>query len=152
MKDNTIETLQDLMKINNDRIRGYKKASEHLQEDQDHLKTLFKELEDQSFENNVEIRNELQKLGGDLEASATNGGKLFRTWMDLKDAFGVNNAGNVLESCERGEDAAKNAYQSALSSGHLKDSVSSVIKQQSAKQMEAHNKIKQLRDQQEEEE
>jgi len=148
MKDKTIETLQDLMKINNDRIRGYKKAGEHLQENEGHLKSLFKDLEDQSFENNVQIRNELQKLGGDLEASATTGGKLFRTWMDLKDAFAVDNAGSILESCERGEDAAKNAYQSALNDGHLNESVSGIIKQQSNKQMEAHNKIKQLRDEQ----
>ncbi|HET8574315.1 MAG TPA: PA2169 family four-helix-bundle protein [Edaphocola sp.] len=148
MKDNTIETLQDLMKINNDRIRGYKKASENLQQGQEHLKTLFKDLEEQSAANNVQIRDELEKLGGDLEASTTTGGKLFRTWMDLKDAFGVDSAGSVLESCERGEDAAKNAYQSALSSGNLTDSITNVIKQQSAKQLEAHNKIKQLRDQQ----
>jgi ribosomal protein S17E len=47
----SIETLNDLIQINNDRVAGFEKAAAELKEDQDDLKSVFHQLAGQSRTN-----------------------------------------------------------------------------------------------------
>lgn len=144
--ENQIEVLNDLIKINNDRIEGYRKAAEQLKEDRSNLIPVFDKLQAESLANKTDLNNEVLRLGGSPDDGTTAGGKLYRAWMDVKATFGGDNPASVLVSCEGGEDAAKRAYKSALESNDLGDSISIVSSQQSA-QLQSHDQIKMLRDQ-----
>lgn len=148
MNNNEVATLKDLMMINNDRIAGYQKAADNLQESDSSLRELFYTMKAQSENFNQQITGQLKDLGAETTQGTTTGGKLYRAWMDVKDVFGGDDAKSILASCERGEDAARSAYQNALQSNDLSNASRAVIQQQFDKELEAHNKIKSLRDQQ----
>lgn len=144
--ENQIEVLNDLIRINNDRIEGYRKAAEQLKEERSNLIPVFDKLQAESQTNTADLKNEVLRLGGAPEEGTTTGGKIYRAWMDVKATFGGDNPESVLMSCEGGEDAAKRAYNSALDSGDLGDSISVVSSQRDA-QLLSHDQIKMLRDQ-----
>jgi uncharacterized protein (TIGR02284 family) len=145
--ENQIEVLNDLVRINNDRIEGYRKAVENLNDDKGLLAPLFTSLQQDSRQNNQELSAEISKLGGTPDSGTTTSGKIYRAWMDVKATFGGDDAQGVLESCEGGEDAAKRAYQMALESGDLAGDTAAIVARQQGDQRAAHDKVKALRDQ-----
>jgi len=116
MKDNKeiTEVLNDLIRINRDRIAGYEKAVENLEEGDTVLRTLFYQLSDESQNMQEELSEEVIALGGEPAEDTTMSGKIYRAWMDIKDAFSADDAKSALEACEYGEDAAQKAYAEAL--------------------------------------
>jgi uncharacterized protein (TIGR02284 family) len=138
------ETLNDLIRINNDRVTGYSKAASQAK-DQD-LQSLFSQLAQQSRQ----FANELRSCVGDNEKEVTDetttAGKIYRTWMDVKATFGGDSRKAVLASCEFGEDAAQKAYKEALEDEDLSPDIRSTIESQKATLREAHDKIKMMRD------
>ena len=144
--EKTASTLGDLIIINNDRYEGYQKAKDQA-EDQD-LKTLFSMLSTQSKANNASLIS-LVPAGEDTpDRDETRlSGKFYRVWMDVKNALSSNNRQNILVSCEHGEDVAKKAYENALADRkELKPEAVATIQKQYDELLEAHNKIKALRD------
>lgn len=144
--ENQIEVLNDLIRINNDRIEGYRKAAEQLKDERSTLIPVFDKLQTESQNNLRDLKDEVLRLGGEPDEGTTTGGKIYRAWMDVKATFGGDDPESVLMSCEGGEDAAKRAYNSALESGDLGDSLSVVTTQRDA-QLLSHDQIKMLRDQ-----
>ena len=71
-----IEILNDLIQINNDRIKGYERAIEELKDDNDDLKTLFAVFIDQSRQNVMVLGKEVQGFGGEMATGTTGGEKL----------------------------------------------------------------------------
>ena len=144
--ENQIETLNDLVLINNDRVEGYRKAIENLKDNNAELTTLFSSLKEESFKNNQELKSEIFNLRGTPETGTTVSGKIYRAWMDVKASFGGDDALGVLNSCEGGEDAAKAAYRSAVESGNLEHDSAELVRRQQLVQLQGHDKIKALRD------
>lgn len=145
--ESQIEVLNDLVLINNDRIEGYGKAADNLQDDKGLLNPLFAKLQEDSRRYKQELTAEIGKLGGTPETGTTASGKIYRAWMYVKATFGGDDAQGVLASCEGGEDAAKRAYQSAMESGDLAGDTAALVARQQGDQRAAHDKIKALRDQ-----
>ena len=114
----TIDVLNDLIVINNDRIEGYKTASEETKE-QD-LKQLFSGYITNSQNCKQELSAEVRRLGGEVAEGTMVSGKIFRAWMDVKATFTGKDRKAILESCEFGEDAAVKAYRHTLTE-HLED-------------------------------
>lgn len=113
--DKIIDILNDLIQINNDRIEGYEKAVEEIQDVfSAELKTLFFQMSEESRAYKRDLAEAVVKLGGKPAEDTTASGKIYRVWMDLKTTFTGNNILSVLESCEFGEDAALKAYKEAL--------------------------------------
>lgn len=139
------EVLNDLVKINNDRIEGYEKATAQT-EDTD-LKALFKQMMDESRKYVSELNQQLTVYGKDIQTDTTVSGKIYRTWMDVKRAFTGNDRHAILSSCEYGEDAAQRAYEEALSAEDpLPNDLRQVITSQKASLRRSHDIIKQQRD------
>lgn len=139
--------LNDLIEINNDRVKGYEKAIEESQPVDVDLKAIFSSMANDSRKYVTEITREIIKLGGDSATGTTNKGKVFRVWMDIKKAFATNDRQAILESCEFGEDAAQKAYTEALASdAEMSADVRKVITNQQAALKTAHNLIKKYRD------
>lgn len=142
-----IEALNDLIKINNDRIEGYQRAIEELPERQDtDLKSLFTNMVSESMEYKRELEALVREYGGSTEEGTTVSGKLYRAWMDVKAMFTGGDRKTVLSNCEAGEDAAQKAYQMALDDDDVMPQTKELIAQQKASLITSHDRIKALRD------
>ncbi len=148
MEDNkkVIEVLNDLIQINNDRITGYERALKELKDDSSDLKTLFEGYIDESRNIRNALGTEVQTLHGKMDDGTTNKGKIYRAWMDVKAVFTGHDRHAVLENCEFGEDAAQNAYKSALNTEGIPAYILELITNQKQELKEAHDEVKALRD------
>lgn len=142
-----IEALNDLVKINNDRITGYQKAIEELNNGENNdLRSLFTRMITESEACKIELKQMIRSYGGDTESGTTAAGKLYRTWMDVKAFFGGGDRATVLKNCEAGEDAAQRAYQMALDDDAVMEQTKVLIRKQKEQLHRSHDEIKQLRD------
>jgi uncharacterized protein (TIGR02284 family) len=110
--EKTIDVLNTLITINNDRIEGYKTASEETEEME--LKSLFAGFISTSEKCKSELVAEVNKLGGEVADGTKISGKFFRVWMDVKAALTGKDRKAILNSGKFGEEEAKETYKSAL--------------------------------------
>lgn len=145
-REELVSTLNDLVKINHDRVEGYKKAQDQAK-DNPELQTLFSKKAQQSEGFARELKQNISSLGGTYSNDSTASGKVFRAWMEVKNTFKPNDTPSILDSCEFGEDAALKAYHSSLEShAEIPTEVRQVIANQQSEIQDAHNAIKKLRD------
>ena len=140
----SIDALNNLLEINNDRIEGYKHALKETEESD--LKTLFSEFANTSYKCQLELSAEVEKLGGKPVEGTRNTGKLYRTWMDLKAALTNKDRKAILNSCEFGEDVAVKNYETTLKGDALETPVYNIVNSQYGKIKSEHDKIRTLRD------
>jgi uncharacterized protein (TIGR02284 family) len=79
--------LNDLIRINHDRVVGYEKAIDELKDTDADLKTLFQRYITESRQYAHELTQEVSRIGADPADGTTNSGKIYRVWMDLKSAI-----------------------------------------------------------------
>lgn len=142
----TVDNLNDLIRIHNDRIAGYEQALNELKQDDAELKSLFTNLVGESHEFKMELGTEVQALGGDMETDTTVLGKIHRSWLGVKDIFSSSNNKSVLESCEFGEDAVQKAYRTTLEDENMPGYLREILTRQQGVLKAAHDKVKALRD------
>lgn len=145
--EKTIDVLNDLVRINNDRIKGYQKAIEDSKGGDHDYDGLFRQMINQSENYKTQLINEIKSLSGkaDYESNTTSG-KIYHAWMDVKSAFQGKTDKSALELSEYGEDAAQKAYKDALETDGLPSSVRQLIQNQKMKLKESHDTIKMERD------
>ncbi len=145
--DNVIEVLNDLIRINNDRVAGYEKASDEARNIDVDLRSIFSRMAEESRQYAAELTQEVVKLEGDPATGTTNSGKIYRAWMDIKATFTGKSRQAILENCEFGEDAAQKAYDEALKSdADLTADVRQLIANQKSSLKTSHDVIKKYRD------
>lgn len=145
--ESLIETLNDLIRINNDRINGYEKACDEIRDSEADLQAMFTKMANDSRDHVRELSNAVVKLGGEPATDTTVSGKIYRAWMDVKAAFASKERLSVLEACEYGEDAAQKAYETALKSdAEMTAETRQLIMDQKASLKNAHDTIKKYRD------
>ncbi len=142
-----IQVLNDLLQINNDRIRGYEKAAEETKMTDRDLEALFLKFADDSRKHASKLSEHIIKIGGEPTKDTTNMGKIYRVWMDLKATFTGQSSGAILESCEFGEDAALRAYRDALASDvEMTAETRQLIMSQQSELKISHDTVKKHRD------
>ena len=143
-KEKTIETLNTLVEINNDRVEGYEKASENTEERD--LKDLFLSFKKTSQKCLHELITEINRFGGNATEGTTTSGKFFRAWADVKSALSGKDRKAILNSCEYGEEQADETYQEVLDeqSEHLSPQQQVLIKTQHDLLRADQNKIKSM--------
>lgn len=142
-----VSLLNDLIRINHDRVVGYEKAIEELKDGDADLKALFRRYIGESREYVQELTSEVNRLGGDPADGTTNSGKIYRVWMDLKSAIAGKDRKTILDNCEFGEDAAQKAYDMALNADvDLEPSLRDLVVRQKATLKVGHDEVKRLRD------
>lgn len=144
----TIEILNDLILINNDRIEGYQKAHDEAGELENDLRAWFSQLVNDSRKNVSELEMEVTTLGGEPATGTMLSGKLYRIWMDIRSTFTSDNRRAVLENAEAGEDAAKKAYEEAMNAENLAAGPRELIEKQYQGILTTHDAIKKERDRQ----
>lgn len=141
------ETLNDLVRINNDRITGYEKAAEQAESIDVDLKVIFNKMASESREYIRQLDEKVIALGEKPSADSTFAGKIYRTWMDVKNTFTGSDRTSILNSCEFGEDAAQKAYNEALESDAEMDAdTRQLIMEQKNSLKNSHDIIKKYRD------
>jgi len=145
--ENLIEVLNDLIRINNDRVIGYEKASDEAKDIDVDLRATFARMAEESRRYAAELTQEVVKLGGEPATGTTNSGKIYRVWMDVKATFSGNSRQAILENCEFGEDSAQKAYDTALKSdAEMTAEARQLITNQKSSLKTSHDVIKKYRD------
>ena len=142
----TAEVLNDLVQINNDRIKGFERALKDLKDNETDLKVLFLSLIDASNRYKNELGKEVEVLGKDIDTGTSTSGKIHRAWLDVKAAFTAHDTHDILEECEFGEDAIVKAYRQALDEDYIPAFLRDLITRQQFEILDAHDEIKALRD------
>lgn len=145
--NNSVDVLNKLIEINNDRVAGYETAMGETKETD--LQSLFRELMATSQNALSELRAEVSRLGGKVEEGTMLSGKIYRAWMDAKAAVTGGDRGAILSSCEYGEDVALDAYNHVLEehTDVLTNEQLDMIRSQHVKVRADHDRIRRLRDQ-----
>ena len=109
----TIEVLNKLIQMNNDRFESYETAFKETEEQA--LKTQFSKFMLTSQKCKQQLVDEVVRYGGTPTNSTTTAGKFFRIWMDVKAALTGKDRRAILSSCQYGENMALETYQKVLS-------------------------------------
>jgi len=142
----SIDVLNTLIEINNDRIEGYETASKET--DEADLKSLFAQLAQTSQECRAELADEVEDLDGTPVEGTKVSGKFFRAWMDVKAALTGKDRKAILNSCEYGEDVAVNTYKKVLENdtNELTPDQVTIVEEQYVMIKADHDTVKSLRD------
>ena len=144
MHTDLINTLFDLVRVNNDRAAGYDTAVTEV--DDPGLQHIFQSMADQSREYAFELNKSIGDGGGRNEPDTSLAGDLYRTWMDLKADF-TNSDTSVLASCEYGEDVILRVYNMALTSDvEIPEDILDVITRQHGELKLSHDRIRKYRE------
>ncbi|MBP1651771.1 MAG: hypothetical protein H6Q26_1928 [Bacteroidetes bacterium] len=145
LNEKLIEALNDLIRINNDRVEGYHKAID--QTDDADLKALFQRMKEESITYIDQLNNILQDGGVEPTYNTTIYGKLYRTWMDVKATFSGHDRHSILSACEYGEDATQRTYEDVLGSSiSMPYSIRDLVANQRRALKSAHDTVRTYRD------
>jgi len=144
--EKSIDVLNTLIEINNDRIEGYETASKETEESD--LQSLFSGFIETSEKCRAELAEEVERLGGTPTEGTKTSGKFFRAWMDVKAAITGKDRKAILSSCEFGEDKAVDTYEKAMQNDDddLGIEQRSIIAEQYDLIKADHDEVKALRD------
>ncbi len=140
--DRGIDVLNELVETCRDGEQGFRTAAEGVRDPQ--LKALFLTYARQRQEFAIELETELRRLGGEPGRGGSVAGTLHRGWMNIRSALAGGDSA-ILAEAERGEDAAKSAYEKAVSEG-LPEGARLVVERQYARVKETHDRVRALRE------
>lgn len=140
--------LNDLIRINYDRIEGYEKAIEEIKDFSEvEIKGVFLKMAEESRKHRTELTQSVIQLGGEPATDTTTAGDIYRVWMDVKTTFAGNDVLASLQLCEYGEDKALDAYKTALANDVTwPTDIRSIIEKERASLKSSHDRIKRYRD------
>jgi uncharacterized protein (TIGR02284 family) len=142
----TIGVLNDLIRMNNDRILGYEKAIHETKQEDTDLKILYASMVAESHRMKIALATEVQSLGAEVETGSSASGKIYRTWMEMKAAFSGHSRHTILSNIEKIEDAAQKAYRAALEND-LPAFIRDLLTRQQETLEASHEEVRSLRDQ-----
>jgi uncharacterized protein (TIGR02284 family) len=141
-----VESLNELVKINNDRIQGYEKAVEDTEDTQ--LDGLFRQMIVQSQNFRSQLADHIVRIDGRAVTDATStdfSSKIHRAWIDIKAAVTGKDRDTVLSSVEFGESAAIEAYEDAIEDDHLPAYIKEQLQSQLTELRSALDQVKMLK-------
>ena len=127
--------LNDLIKINNERIVCYQQAIDQATNLDYDLKSIFKDIIEEGVHFKQELIDHIKLHAGNPKDTLTLSGMIHRAWVDLKVTFTDNTRQSIINFCEYNEQIAQHAYKAALNMLATKkntDVYEMVEKQQSA--------------------
>ena len=145
-KTKTIEVLQDLIRINNERTTGYQKAI-YLTE---HLDLTIRDIFEVSISDGKKYSNQLLQRFKQIDSPAKNyfyvPGKIYSAWNDLKVEFAYTNQRAIISSFLYNEEIALYAYKASISKeAGIDDEVIQLLEEQSDGLKENYEQLKSYR-------
>lgn len=139
----TQAVLNELLETLKDGEKGYSEALTDV-EDQD-LKEVFKKYAVQRDGYLTELEDQMHQLNLKAEEEGSITATIHRAFINLKAAVTSKSRKSILNECERGEDYAVKAYQTALKA-ELPSQLKTIIEKQYQGIRQGHDEIKALRD------
>jgi uncharacterized protein (TIGR02284 family) len=144
--EKSVEVLNDLIQINNDRVAGFEHAEKSLDGQDQDLSNFFRDQREVSRQNVSELTKIVNEIGGEPDRGHSVSGTIHRNWLDVRATFTGHDRESVLAECERGEDAIKHAYQDALNGDSgLSEEFRQIISRQSEAIIASHDQVKAMR-------
>lgn len=137
-----IDTLNDLIATSRDGETGFRTCAESVESAA--LKSMLSAASARCAAGAVELQAKVRALGGNPESGGTASGSLHRAWVNVKSSLTGMDDHAVLAECERGEDAAKKAYETALAKD-LPADVRSLVERQFQGVKQNHDRVRDLR-------
>lgn len=138
------EKLNDLLEKTYDAEKGFKKASENV--DEGHLKRYFQGKAQERYDFGHALKNEIKQFGQKVDKGDSLTSKAHRSWMDIKSLFASNDEEAMLEEAIKGEKKAIEAYDEVLGETSLPISTKALLLEQRNKIDTGLMKIKTLED------
>jgi uncharacterized protein (TIGR02284 family) len=117
--EKTVSVLNDLLNITNDRIEGFSKVEDKVWDTHSALKSEYDNMVSQSQTMKADLIRLINEKGGEADNTGSTAGAFHRAWIDVKNSLAGDKDESTLENVVFGENAAIDAYQSALDSGDL---------------------------------
>lgn len=140
-----VDDLNELVKINNDRIHGYEEAVKDTEDAQ--LDDLFRHMIIQSEQFRSQLAEHIVRIDGlavaDVDSTDLTS-KLHRAWIDIKSAVTGKDRESILSSVEFGENAAVESYEDAIAKDHIPAYIKEDLQKQLSELKGAYDKIKGL--------
>lgn len=136
-------TLNDLIQIDRDGEEGFRTSAENVKDAE--LRALFQQYATQRAGFATELQSEVERLGEEATDRSDVRGALHRGWMNLRTAIQGDDDHAILAEAERGEDAAKEAYEDALNKP-LPTDIKTLVERQYREVRQAHDHVRDLRD------
>lgn len=143
LNDETLETLQDLIRVNIDSYKGFDEAADTIENAP--ISTLFRELAQQRRANAAELRQYVKMNDEDAEDSGSITGAIHRWWLSARGALNGGDDYVVLIEAERGEDSIKERYEDVLKKT-AGSAMNDVLQRQYRAVKAGHDKVRDLRD------
>ena len=145
MSDNkqVVNVLNDLLENARDGEYGFKICAEQVETTS--TQTLFAARAAGCAQAAHELETMIVQHGGEPASGGTTAGAMHRGWVQVKGSVGFDSELSILESCEKGEDAAIARYRKALKEEGLPADVRALIERQSAGAQKNHDQIRDLR-------
>ena len=142
--DKTIDTLNKLIETCKDGEYGFHSCAEHTKTAD--LKALFERRAEDCRRGATELQAEVRRLGGEAATDSSATGSLHRGWVAVVGTLSGYSDKQMLDECERGEDAALERYRDALKQPLPADIMTLVQKQYEGVKRN-HDQIRTLRNQ-----
>jgi uncharacterized protein (TIGR02284 family) len=143
-KNDVISTLNDLIQTCKDGVEGFRTCAEDISNPE--LKAYFNDRAERCTRAAEELQDLVIAYGGDPATSSHMSGTLHRRWVDVRSAIMGKSDQDVLDECERGEDVAKEHYQTALQT-NLPEDVRQIVEEQYRGVQLNHDQVKGMRNQ-----
>ena len=141
--DDVVDVLNDLLETTRDGGHGFLACAEEVKSAS--LKQVFVGRAETCRQAEEELVVLIRQYDGKPAAGGPAAGALHRGWVHMKGTVGANSDLSILESCERGEDAAVAQYRKALKE-NLPADVRAVVERQAEGAQRNHDQIRDLRD------
>ncbi len=144
--EKAIKTLNNLIEICRDGEKGYTLAAD--KEKNPEQASLYKQYATERGRFVSELQDALEELGahssegGNMGAAAA--GAVHRGWINIKSVATGSETEVIVAECERGEDAAVDAYKEALEN-ELPEDVRMVVEKQYQMVQKAHDRMSALK-------
>ena len=142
-----VEVLNDLIRIHNDRIAGYKYALNLSATIDAGLENAFKEIVSDSTYYNEQLSEKIKELNGNPLRGSTILGKIYQAWVALKVTFPGSSQKAIISACLYNEEIALHAYNAALSSKlHMSDDIRQLVENQEHELRRIHALVNKYRE------
>ena len=120
--------INELLEKNYDAEKGYKKASEIVENPK--LKQFFKDQAQDRYNFGHELKDEIKNVGSEPDKGGSTTGDLHRTWMDIRSTFTSNDEGAILKEVQKGEAAALEEYNEVINDTTLPPTTKRILTNQ----------------------
>ncbi len=141
-RDDVIATLNDLIETSKDGDEGFRTCADNVKSAE--LKIFFEQKAERCRIGAAQLQAIVREMGGDPERGSSIAGTLHRFWVGIRATISGMDDHAMLDECERGEDAAKRSYETALEQD-LPGDVRRVIENQYREVKANHDRVRDMR-------